>query len=162
MQGFDVSPKAIQIANKNKAALNLNAHFEARDLNSLSNIHADLSVDSSLLHCLVDQDHRTHFYSLCSGLTFIHTMTESDDMSEVRDDAYFTLKDGVLWSTGPERWKMDWHEVDGRPMFKHRRILKERELIEEIKANGHQVLEYEVLPSEKSTNTFIGWIKKEN
>ena len=103
VKGFDVSPKAIEMANKNKEALNLKAEFSSCDFTELLDLEADLTVDSSLLHCLVDFEHRKKFFELCSDLTFIHTMIEADDMSEMTDRDYLTFKDGVLWSTGPDR-----------------------------------------------------------
>lgn len=160
VEGYDVSSKAIEIADKNKQTLNLSAKFEVKDLNSLEKVQADLTVDSSLLHCLVDEDHRKHFFDLCSDLTFIHTMIESSDMTDMLDRDYLELKDGVLWSTGPERWKMDWHYINGRPMFKHRRICRIQEFLAEVEENGFEVLEYYLSPNEKNPDTFIGWIRR--
>lgn len=160
VKGFDVSPKAIEMANQNKVFLNLKGTFEARDLTTLSNMCSDFTVDSSLLHCLVDQNHRAKFFNLCSDLTFIHTMIESKDMSDMLDRDYLTLKDGILWSTGPKRWTMDWHEINGRQMFKHRRVCKEEEFLKEIEANGFDVLEYHLKPFARSTDTFVGWIRR--
>jgi predicted RNA methylase len=160
LRGFDVSPKAIDMANQNKEALNLKAEFKACDLTELSGLEADLTVDSSLLHCLVDSDHRKKFFELCSDLTFIHTMIEAEDMSEMTDQDYLTFKDGVLWSTGPDRWDMDWHDIDGQKMFKHRRISSEKEFLQEVKDNGFEILEYYLKSQEKSSSTLVGWIKR--
>ncbi len=160
VQGYDVSPIAIEMANKNKEYLGLKANFEAKDLTTLTNVEADLTVDSSLLHCLVDEEHRNKFFALSSNLTFIHTMIESDDMSYMLDRDYLTLKDGILWSTGPDRWDMDWHIINGRKMFKHRRICKEDEFLNEVKNNGFKMLEYYLKPQERSTYTLVGWMKR--
>lgn len=158
--GYDVSPKAIEIANQNKTKLNLNATFAVADLTELERVNADFSVDSSLLHCLVDIQHRKKFFSLCADLTFIHTMIESEDMSDLLSGDYLTLKDGILWSTGPDRWQMDWHDIDGRQMFKHRRISTLEDFLKEVESNGFEVLEYCLKPNERSSDTFVGWIKR--
>ena len=160
VRGYDVSTKAIEMAIQNMHALKLNAHFEAKDLLQIKRTSADLTVDSSLLHCLVDDEHRRHFFNICSDITFIHTMIETSDMSEMTDRDYLTFKDEVLWSTGPERWDMDWHEINGKKMFKHRRILSEKNFLKEIEANGFEVMEYFLELNEKSSSTFIGWIKR--
>lgn len=160
VKGFDISPKAIEMANENKTALKLNAEFKACDLTQLNNLEADLTVDSSLLHCLVESEHRRKFFDLCSDLTFIHTMIESEDMSEMTGREHLTFKDGILWSTGPDRWEMDWHNIDGRKMFKHRRISSEKGFLQEVEKNGFEVLEYDLKVNEKNPCTLIGWIKR--
>lgn len=160
VKGFDISPKAIEMANQNKDALNLKADFKACDLTELNYMEASLTIDSSLLHCLVDRDHRKKFFELCSDLTFIHTMIEADDMSEMTDRDYLTFKDGVLWSTGLDRWDMDWHDIDGQKMFKHRRISSEKDFLQEVEDNDFEMLEYYLKPQEKSSSTLVGWIRR--
>jgi len=160
VKGFDVSPKAIEMANKNKEALNLKAEFRSCDLTELHDLEADITVDSSLLHCLVDREHRNKFFELCSDLTFIHTMIEADDMSDMTDRDYLTFKNGILWSTGPDRWDMDWHDIDGKRMFKHRRISSENMFLQEVEDNGFEMLEYYLKPQEKSSFTLVGWISR--
>ncbi|PIP89044.1 MAG: hypothetical protein COW01_15780 [Bdellovibrionales bacterium CG12_big_fil_rev_8_21_14_0_65_38_15] len=160
VKGFDVSPKAIEMANQNKKELNLAAEFQACDLTELNNLDADFSVDSSLLHCLVDWEHRKKFFELCADITFIHTMIEADDMSEMTDRDYLTFQDGILWSAGPDRWDMDWHEIDGRRMFKHRRISSEKNFLQEVEENGFEMMEYYLKPQEKSSYTLVGWIRR--
>lgn len=162
VKGFDVSPKAIEMANKNMKALNLKAQFKACDLTELTDLDADFTVDSSLLHCLVDWEHRKRFFELCADTTFIHTMIEANDMSEMTDRDYLTFQDEVLWSTGPDRWDMDWHDIDGRKMFKHRRIRSEKDFLQEVEDNGFVMLEYYLKPQEKSSYTLVGWIKRKN
>ena len=54
-------------------------------------------------------------------------MIESDNMSDMTDRDYLAFKDGVLWSTGPDHWDMDWHDINGQKMFKHRRISSQKE-----------------------------------
>jgi len=162
IKGFDVSPNAIDMANKNKEALGLEAEFEACDLIELNHFEADLTIDSSLLHCLVDKEDRKKFFSLCSGLTFIHTMIESKDMSEITDRDYMTFQDGVLWSEGPKHWDMDWHDINGLKMFKHRRISSENGLLKEIEDNGFEMLEYFVKSQNKSASTLVGWMKRKD
>lgn len=160
VKGFDVSSKAIEMAKNNGKALGLEADFKACDLTQLEKMESDLTVDSNLLHCLVDWDHRRRFFELCSDLTFIHTMIAAPDMSEMTDREYLRLKDGILWSTGPDRWDMDWHDIEGRKMFKHRRISTEQEFLQEVGENGFEMLEYTIKPQEKSTSTLVGWIQR--
>ena len=160
VRGFDVSPKAIEMANQNKIALKLNAEFKACDLTELEDLDADFTVDSSLLHCLVDWEHRRRFFELCADITFIHTMIEAEDMSEMTNRDYLTFQDGILWSTGPDRWDMDWHQIDGRKMFKHRRISSEENFLKEVEENGFEMLEYYLKPQERISYTLVGWIRR--
>lgn len=160
VRGFDVSAKAIDMAKKNMKALKLNAEFKACDLTELDDLDAEFSVDSSLLHCLVDWGHRKRFFELCADTTFIHTMIKAEDMSLMTDREYLTFQDEILWSTGPDHWDMDWHEINGRKMFKHRRIRSEESFLKEVEENGFEVLEYYLKPQERSSYTFVGWIRR--
>lgn len=158
--GVDISQKAIEIANENKKNLGLSAKFEVHDLTTLKKTSSDLVVDSSLLHCLVDDRDRKKFYNLCSNMAFIHTMIESDDMSSILDKEHFTLKDTILWSKGPEDWDMDWHTINGQKVFKHRKILSKESIFSEIKENGFEILEFDITPQEKNPSILTSWIKK--
>lgn len=57
------------------------------------------------------------------------------------DRDYLTFKDGVLWSTGLDRWDMDWQDIDGQKMFKHRRISSEKDFLQEVEDNDFEILE---------------------
>lgn len=126
----------------------------------MGHLDADFTVHSSLLHCLVDWDHRKRFFELCADITFIHTMIEAEDMSEMTDRDCLTFQGGILWSTGPDRWDMDWHVIDGRKMFKHRRISSEVGFLKEVKENGFEILEYYLKPQKRSSYTMVGWIRR--
>lgn len=160
VKGFDVSPKAVEIAIQNMNDLKLNVDFNACDLTELNNLEADFTVDSSLLHCLVDWEHRKRFFDLCADITFIHTMIEAQDMSEMTERDYLSFHDGILWSTGPDRWDMDWYEIDGRKMFKHRRICSEEIFLKEVEENGFEMMEYYLKTQERSSSTLVGWIRR--
>lgn len=165
--GYDLSTTAIELAQKNARELELDLKFEVADIVSIKTTEkVDLVVDSSLLHCLVEKKDREDFFKLSfdllknDGLLFLHTMIESPDMSEMTDRDYLVYEDHILYSTGPDRWDMQWKQVQGKKVFAHRFISTVPMLELEIKEAGFEIVESLVDPQLKSTGTFCGWLKK--
>lgn len=163
--GYDVSKTAIDMAIDNAKTLELPTEFKVADIVSIkTDEKVNLVTDSSLLHCLLGKD-RGDFFKLAhnlldDGYLFLHTMLDSEDMSSMLDKEHLTLKDNILWSTGPDHWEMDWQEVDGRRVFSHRWIATKEMLIEEIDKAGFKVVHQKVNLIEKNPDTFIAWLKK--
>lgn len=163
--GYDVSKTAIEMAKENAKALELPTEFKVADIVSINvDDKVDLVTDSSLLHCLIGKD-REDFFKLAfnlldDGYLFLHTMIYSEDMSLMLSKEHLTLKDNILWSTGPDRWEMDWQEVGGRKMFSHRWVATKEMLLEEINKAGFEVVSLKVNLLEKNPDTFIAWLKK--
>lgn len=167
VKGYDLSETAIGMARENAETLKLDAEFEVADITQIkTNEKVDLVVDSSLLHCLVEADDRRDFFKLAfellkdDGHLFIHTMIEASDMSDMTDRDYLVYEDHILYSTGPERWDMDWKQVQGKKVFAHRWISSEVMLEKEIKDAGFEIVHALTFPQEKCTGTFCGWLKK--
>tara|TARA_B100000212_G_scaffold298244_1_gene242348 strand:- start:283 stop:723 length:441 start_codon:yes stop_codon:yes gene_type:complete len=132
----------------NALKLGLEASFKVKDLNKAEEKESfDLIVDSSFLHCIVSDNERSNCYRFVKnnlskdGLFFIHTMTESNDMSEMLSAEHLFFENEILWSTGKDSWSMDWEEVRGKRVFPHRRILSLSNLEEEINHNGFDIIE---------------------
>ena len=87
-------------------------------------------------------------------------MIEADDMSLMTDKDFLVYEDHTLYSTGPDRWDMDWQQVQGKRVFAHRWITTIPMLEDEISEAGFEIAESVVDPQEKCTGTFCGWLKK--
>jgi cyclopropane fatty-acyl-phospholipid synthase-like methyltransferase len=165
--GYDISATAIDMAKENAKKLNLKINFEVKDLLNFSDKQSyNLIVDSCLLHCIVfDEERKRLFESVQSSLTqngyfFIHTMIESEDMSEMTDKDYLFLEEEILWSTGKATWEMDWHDLNGKKVFAHRRIRSLENLKNEFEKNGFKVVDFEINHMENNISTFLGWLQK--
>jgi 2-polyprenyl-3-methyl-5-hydroxy-6-metoxy-1,4-benzoquinol methylase len=164
--GFDVSEEAIAMADKNKEVLNLKATFQVQDILSMElETKFDLIIDSSFLHCIVFDKERLQILKWIKnhltpdGHFFMHTMTESADMSDLTNRDYLIFKDEILWSTGKDSWDMDWQELDGKRVFPHRRIRTQETLENEIRQADLKIISKEIQSMEKNTDTFIAWLK---
>lgn len=164
--GYDVSPKAIEMAKENAKELGLNSNFIAGDLTEQKfNNDFDFVTDSCCLHCIVfDEDRKNFFDAVKSALKpngkfVIYTMTESEDMSDMTSKDHFIYKDEILWSEGPDRWDMDWHQVDGKRVFAHRRMLSNKKQAQEILDNGFKILSQEITTQDKSSDLFAAWVE---
>ncbi len=167
VRGFDLSETAIGLARKNAKALEVEVNFEVSDITKIiTKDKVDLVVDSSLLHCLVHREDRNNFFRVAhdllkdEGLLFLHTMIEASDMSEMLDRDYLVYENHILYSTGPDRWEMDWQEVQGKRVFPHRWITTVDLLTEEVRRAGLKIVDFKVEPQERSTGIFCGWLKK--
>tara|TARA_Y100000590_G_scaffold323369_1_gene366601 strand:- start:311283 stop:312017 length:735 start_codon:yes stop_codon:yes gene_type:complete len=167
VRGFDLSETAIGLAKENAKALGVEASFEVSDITKIvTTDKVDLVVDSSLLHCLVYKEDRNNFFRVAhdllkdEGLLFLHTMIEAKDMSEMLDRDYLVYEDHILYSTGPDRWEMDWQEVQGKRVFPHRWITTIDLLTEEVRRAGFKIVHSKLEPQERSTGTLCAWLKK--
>ncbi len=166
--GFDVSPAAIEMAKENAKGLKVEVDFFVGDITSLGlNAKVDLIVDSSLLHCLTYDKDRKEFYDLIkrviniNGYVFIHTMIQSDDMSDLLSKKHLIFKDDTLWSTGKDSWDMDYQHIDGKQVFQHRRILSQESLEKEFSDNVLKVITSRIDHNPRNTNTYIAWLQLE-
>lgn len=166
--GYDISEKAIEMAKQNATTLKLDSLFYCKDIVEIEQTGDNhLVTDSSLLHCLVDEEDRSKFYTVVNnllsddGILFIHTMINSDDMSDMLNRTYLFLEGGTLWSTGNESWAMNWHLINGKKVFPHRKILTQEQLESEFQANGFRVIEKEISKVSGNPDTYVGWLKKE-
>ena len=164
--GVDISKTAIDMARKNNDNLKLNAEFIEADILNLKLARKfNLISDSSLLHCLVGADDRTTFYEVVkehlevSGLFFIHTMVESDDMSRLLENKYFRLQDEVLYSLGIKDINDGRILFDGKSYFPHRTILKQDNLLKEIEAAGLSIVCSSILASPGDVDNFIALLR---
>lgn len=167
VKGYDLSETAIGLAKENAEKLKVSAEFEVADITTIKTADkVDLVVDSSLLHCLVGKEDRANFFKLAhdllndDGYLFLHTMIEGDDMSTMTDRDYLFYEDHILYSTGPDRWDMDWQQIQGHRVFPHRWITTEAMLEEELKRTGFKLVHSEVEKQEKSSGTLKGWLQK--
>lgn len=161
----DYSKTAIEMARKNAEALNLSVKFFQDDfLDSKVIEQFDLIIDSSFLHCIVKKEDRANCFQKIknclnsNGKIFIHTMIQSDDMSEMLDKDYLFLKENVLWSTGPDRWEMDWQQVDGHRVFAHRYIASLNDLLDEFAQFGFKILASRLEILNRQPSTWVGWL----
>ncbi len=164
--GYDVSFEAIEIAKENALNLKVESEFKVQDICEYhGDTKYDLVVDSSFLHCIVPQNERDNIYSSVrsvlnkDGYFFVHTMIQSDDMSDMLSKEHIFLKDETLWSTGKDSWDMDWQNIDGKRVFPHRKILSIKNLESEISNNGFEVVDKTIQMNDKSTSTYIAWLK---
>ena len=165
--GFDISETSIKMAQNNAKKLALkNVQFLVEDLTTISiGARFDLVVDSCLLHCLVTDKDRSNFYKLIQralsedGYMFMHTMIQSNDMSEMTDKDYLTFKNNILWSTNPKGWTMEMENINGREMFPHRKILKLEELKNEILEAGLIIDQYQINQQATHPDNFYGWLR---
>jgi 2-polyprenyl-3-methyl-5-hydroxy-6-metoxy-1,4-benzoquinol methylase len=171
VDAYDISVNAIEMAKRNATSLGLSAsaNFYVGDIVSLSVEKSyDLIVDSSCLHCIVHGTDREHFFRFVKsslrkdGVFFMHTMIQSADMSDLLSRSYLTLKDSILWSTGPESWPIDKVTIDGQKVFPHRKLSTLEELEEEIRSSGLHIIQSEIKSIEKNPNTYIAWVKNKN
>ena len=166
VDAFDVAPKAIEMAKKNAKKLNSNVSFNVGDITqNIINKKYNFIVDSCCLHCIVTDEDRDQFYQTVKtslkecGTFFLFTMTASENMSFLTDKKHLILKDTYLYSEGPDRWDMDWKEVDGRKVFLHRRILRDEQLLVELKKHGFKIQhQYKTIDDPNSTYNFIAWL----
>lgn len=163
--GVDISQTAIEMARTNNENLNLNAKFIEADILSLKlSQKFDLISDSSVLHCLVGKEDRREFFELVknhlesSGLFFIHTMIESEDMSSLTQNKYFHLQDEVLYSLGIAEIKDGRVVIDGKSYFPHRTIMKKSHLLIELEANGFEVVTSVVIESPGDVDNFVAML----
>ena len=167
--GFDVSETAISMAKDNADKLGVLANFEVLDINEIKvSRKFDLIVDSSFLHCIVYENERRNILKSIKeqlnseGYLFIHTMIQSVDMSEMLMAPHLILENEVLWSTGPDRWEMNWSEVNGKKVFPHRVIKTKKNLERELLVNGFEIIDSDVLLNPKQPSVFIAWLKCKN
>ena len=164
--GFDISETAISMAKDNANQLSVLANFEVIDINKIKvSRKFDLIVDSSFLHCIVGEKERHNIFESIKeqlnsdGYLFIHTMIQSEDMSEMLSAPHLILENEILWSTGPDRWKMNWSEVNGKKVFPHRVIKTQKKLERELLENGFETIESEVILNSKQPSVFTAWLK---
>ena len=164
--GYDISKEAIEMAKENARNLEVECDFQVKDICEYSDSEAfDLVVDSSFLHCIVHNEERSNIYSAIrkvlkkNAYFFIHTMVQSDDMSDMLSKDYLLFEDDILWSTGKESWDMDWQQINGKRVFPHRKILTIDKLEEEITANNFIIMDRKINLQEKSPSTYIAWLK---
>ena len=164
--GVDISKTAINMARANNDNLKLNAEFlEADILNLKLDKRFNLITDSSLLHCLVGLEDRTKFYEVVkdhlekTGLFFIHTMIESEDMSSLTENKYFRLQDEVLYSLGIADINDGRASFDGKSYFPHRTILKLDNLLKEIEEAGLSVVCSSIVTSLGDVDNFMALLR---
>ncbi len=165
--GYDVSKTAIQMAKANAEFLNLAPVFIVKDINDLiAEDKFDLIVDSSFLHCIVPENEREKMFDFANksletnGLFFIHTMIESNNMSEMLNNDYLILEDEILWSTGKNSWDMDWKTIQGKKVFPHRRIRTLQNLEKEIDRSGFKIISKKINSNQKNPDTYLAWLMK--
>lgn len=164
--GYDISDTAIQMASSNAQKLNLKAKFLVKDINECkTNELFHLVVDSSFLHCVVEDQDRSNCYQFINdslqtdGYFFLHTMVQSEDMSEMLAAKHLLLENDVLWSTGPDSWEMDWQIIQGQKVFPHRRILSHENLEGEIQKHGFRIIKNKLMDQGKKPKTYTAWIE---
>ena len=173
--GYDGSNHAIQMAKENAKTLNLNADFYAADLVHSEvdqNIPFDLVIDSSFLHCIVTPTDRQKIYALIKkslhkhGFLFIHTMVQNQAMEnnqkhEVFADKPFIIKDSTVWSSARSDWQLETHEINGKQMFPHRKILTTHALETEFTSMGFKIIHSQQVHKKKEPSLYVGWLQKE-
>ena len=164
--GLDISKTAIDMARINNDKLNLNAKFIETDILNLKlDEKFNLITDSSLLHCLVGDEDRTKLYKVVkehleeSGLFFIHTMVESEDMSSLTGNKYFKLKNEVLYSLGIPDIEDGRVTFDEKSYFPHRTIRKKENLLIELEDAGFTIVCSSLLSSPGNVDNFIALLK---
>lgn len=164
--GVDISKTAIDMARENNDVLKLNAEFIVADILNLKlDRKFNIISDSSLLHCLVGTEDRLKFYKVVkdhmeeSGLFFMHTMLESNDMSALTQNEYFKLKDEVLYSLGIADISDGRVSIDEKSYFPHRTILKQDNLFKEIQVAGLKVVCSSVISRPGDVDNFIALLR---
>ncbi|MDC1174659.1 methyltransferase domain-containing protein [Bacteriovoracaceae bacterium] len=167
VKGYDLSPTAISMAKENAKNLGFNIDFKVADITTIeSEEKAQLVVDSSLLHCLVAKEDRANFFKLAyslltdDGYLFLHTMLETEDMSIMTDRNHLFYEDHILYSTGPDRWDMEWQEIQGHRVFPHRWMTTIPMLEEEIAEAGFKMVYYSTKAEKGSSGVLHGWLQK--
>jgi cyclopropane fatty-acyl-phospholipid synthase-like methyltransferase len=157
--GVDLSQTAIIMAQKNALALKLTADFMAADILELKlSKKFDLITDSSLLHCLIGSD-RQKFYETVKthlkpkGHLYIHTMVESQDMSQMIDPNYFLYEYPIFWSLGFNEITQGRKEFQGKSYFPHRTILSEQDFLLELGTAGFNVVSQKLHDKPQSPGT---------
>ncbi len=167
--GYDISKTAIEIANSNALQLGLDIDFKVYDIvtsDSSSDVVYDLIADSSFLHCIVKENDRkkvlkyVHNSLSEDGYFFLHTMIKADDMSDMLSGSHIFLENETLWSTGPDRWDMEWENVNDQKVFAHRLIRTKTNLEREIQESGFKILKSSVSEFTKNPSCFIAWLQK--
>lgn len=166
VDAIDVAPKAIEMAKANAEKLNSKVNFMVGDLTEQKFSHQyDFIMDSCCLHCICTDEDRDNYYKLVrnslknDGVFYLFTMAMGEDMSFFTDEKHLLLKGTYLYSEGPDRWDMDWQEIDGRKVFVHRRILSDEEINTEIKKHGFIMNDhYKTMDDPNSSYNFIGWL----
>jgi len=164
--GYDLSPKAIELAIENAKKLDLKVDFCVKNIAESDFIkNYDLVIDSSFLHCIVYNSERKHIFNSIKKVLkndaylFIHTMIQSDDMSEILSRDSFILKDDVLWSKAYDDCDMDMLTIDGKKVFPHRRILSLENFEKEILEHGFIIKHKKILENERIPKTYIAWLQ---
>lgn len=166
----DISKTAIDIGRKLSKELNYKIDFLCHDILTLDlNQEFDLVSDSCLLHCIVTESDRELFFNMAKNhmkddaRLFIYTMIREPGQKLYNDSEYLYLDDsGVLWSKGPDRFDVEWTQINGEKYFPHRRIYTKQEQRKEILSQGFEILEEKVVTqAEDECSTYVAWLKKE-
>lgn len=165
----DISQTAIDIGKKLAVEMNLDIEFVCHDVCKLNlGKTFDVVTDSCLLHCLVTTEDRKDLFNVArkhmkeDGRLFVYTMIRNDDQKIFQASDYLFFDDeGILWSKGPERFDVEWTEINGGKYFPHRRIDTLEQQKNEILDNGFQIMEEKVIPGKEDENLmYVAWIKK--
>jgi 2-polyprenyl-3-methyl-5-hydroxy-6-metoxy-1,4-benzoquinol methylase len=164
--GYDISNTAIFMARENAIALDLKADLMVADINELKvETKFDLIVDSSFFHCIVKKDERQAIFKSIilnlqpDGYFFVHTMIQSEDMSDMLSSPHLVMDGETLWSTGPDRWEMNWSEVNGKKVFPHRIIKTKKDLEAELIEVGFDIVEYKENLNLKNPSVYTALLK---
>lgn len=164
--GLDISETAIKLAKQNAKDLGIQASFKTGDLNLIEGSDQyDLIVDSSCLHCIVEEFERKRLLEKLKrllrkdGKFFVQTMVTSVDMSKMLNASHLFMKGEVLYSLGPDHWEMEWVNVDGKRAFPHRRIKSRKNLLLELEAAGLRELKTKVVKNDGHPDLFVGWFE---
>lgn len=162
--GVEFSQTAIDIAKDHAQKLNLNIEFLQGDVLTLNlNRKFNVVVDSTVLHCIVGESDRKHFYEtvkkhlLPEGYFFINTMISEGDMSSCFPSEHFHFADNVLWSLGINEIS-ERKTINGKSYFPHRTLLSEADQRKELEENGFEVVNLEVT-SETDVKCLVGFLK---
>lgn len=166
--GIDISQTAIDEGKKLSDKLDMSIEFICGDACDFKfDKQFDLITDSCLLHCLVWEDDRSKFFDRIrshlakNGKAFIYTMITDEGVNPFDESDYFHFdKNGVLWSTGPDSFEVEWTTIDNKRYFPHRRVYSLEKQKQEIISNGFKVLSDEVLIGDDHKNkTYVAWIE---
>jgi 2-polyprenyl-3-methyl-5-hydroxy-6-metoxy-1,4-benzoquinol methylase len=164
----DISQTAISIGKKLANKMKLDIEFLCDDICKLDLEKTfDIVTDSCLLHCLVTSEDREAFFDVArkhmnhDGRLFIYTMIRNENQKLFQETDYVYLdKDGVLWSKGPDRYDVDWTEINGEKYFPHRRIHTCGQQRDEILKNNFQIVEENIIEGKDNENsTYVAWLK---
>lgn len=164
--GFDVSSTAIKMAKRNAKSLGSDIKFDVCDIvTDEINEKFDLVIDSSFLHCIVDNsDRKTVLNKIKNsfnkdGVFFVHTMVQTEDKNEMAFGEHFILEDDILWSKGPTDWNINRTVINGEEYFPHRRISSKESLIREIETAGFNLESRSIKSFPGNPDVFVGWFR---